>query len=191
MTTTKNSKNYAVIAFVLLFCTLSAFGQSVNNFPGKIWNKVSNPIELGFSKEKVAAAQEFSKTLKTSAVTIIVNGVILYEWGDVDSLFLTHSMRKSALSALYGKYVENGTINIDKTMLELGIDDEPALSEQEKTATIRDCLKARSGVFHTAEAEIVPSTLKSQLLYNQNSPGLNISLGGFKLCIASFSASAV
>lgn len=153
MTSTKNSKNYAVITIVLLFCTFSAVGQSVNNYPGKTWNRVNNPKKLGFSKEKLAAAQEFSKTLKTSAVTIIVNGVILDEWGDVDSLFLTHSMRKSALSALYGKYVENGTINLDRTLAELGIDDEPALSDQEKTATIRDCLKARSGVFHTAEAE--------------------------------------
>jgi len=35
-------------------------------------------------------------------------------------------------------------------MAELGIDDKPPLTEIEKKATIRDCLKARSGIYHTA-----------------------------------------
>jgi CubicO group peptidase (beta-lactamase class C family) len=39
------------------------------------------------------------------------------------------------------------------TMKELGIDDKTLLSEQEKMATIRDCLKARSGVYIDAAAE--------------------------------------
>jgi CubicO group peptidase (beta-lactamase class C family) len=152
----KASKSFSTIkVFVILFLlsTYTAFSQSSAKYPGASWEKVKKPEKLGYSSEKLEKAKEFSKSLKTSAVTIIVNGVILDEWGDVDSLFFTHSMRKSALSALYGKYVENGTINLDKTMAELGIDDEPSLSDQEKTATIRDCLKARSGVFHTAEAE--------------------------------------
>ena len=141
------------IIFVLLIGTPPVFCQSANRYPGKTWEKVSKPEDLGYSSENLTKAKEFSQTLKTSAVTIIVNGVILDEWGDVDSLFFTHSMRKSFLSAMYGKYVESGVIDLNKTMAELGIDDEPPLSEQEKTATIRDCLKARSGVFHTAEAE--------------------------------------
>ena len=152
-TITKIIRKYTAIALMILFSAFSVFSQSTNKYPGETWEKVNKPEDLGYSSKKLAKAQEFSKTLKTAAVTIIVNGVVLDEWGDVDSLFFTHSMRKSALSALYGKYVEDGTINLDKTMSELGIDDEPVLSDQEKTATIRDCLKARSGVFHTAEAE--------------------------------------
>jgi CubicO group peptidase (beta-lactamase class C family) len=57
------------------------------------------------------------------------------------------------MSALYGTYVNNGTIDLDVTMADLGIDDIPPLTEQEKTATVRDCLQACSGVYHTAEAE--------------------------------------
>jgi len=143
----------AFIALILFSDATSGYCQAVSKYPGKTWDKVTKPEVLGYSSEKLAAAKEFSKTLKTAAVTIIVNGQILDEWGDVDSLFLTHSMRKSVLSAVYGKYVENGMINLEQTIAELNIDDEPPLSEQEKTATVRDCLKARSGVFHTAEAE--------------------------------------
>ena len=138
---------------IFLFGLSSVYCQSINKYPGKKWNNINKPEDLGYSSEKLNEAKEFSKTLKTAAVSIIVNGLVLDEWGDVDSLFYTHSMRKSVLSALYGKYVENGVIDLNKTMAELGIDDEPPLSEQEKTATIRDCLKARSGVNHTAEAE--------------------------------------
>jgi len=71
----------------------------------------------------------------------------------VDEKYLTHSCRKSFLSALYGKCVKSGAIDLERTMADLGIDDDPPLTGQEKTATIRDCLKARSGVFHTVEAE--------------------------------------
>ena len=141
------------IIFYLFIGTTFIFSQPINDYPGKTWDKVSKPEDFGYSSEKLTKAKEFSQTLKTSAVTIIVNGMVLDEWGDVDSLYYTHSMRKSVLSAMYGKYVENGTIDLNKTLAELGIDDEPPLSEQEKTATIRDCLKARSGINHTAEAE--------------------------------------
>jgi CubicO group peptidase (beta-lactamase class C family) len=83
----------------------------------------------------------------------VVRGVVVDQWGDVAKKFLTHSTRKSFLSAIYGKYVQSGVIALEKTLAELGIDDEPPLTAAEKQATIRDCLKARSGVFHTAEAE--------------------------------------
>jgi CubicO group peptidase (beta-lactamase class C family) len=84
---------------------------------------------------------------------IVSDGRIVAQWGDVEGKYLTHSCRKSFLSALYGRYVADGTIALDMTLAELGIDDSPPLSDQEKQATVRDCLKARSGVFHTALAE--------------------------------------
>src|SRR3989339_523402 len=106
-TITKIIRKYTAIALMILFSAFSVFSQSTNKYPGETWEKVNKPEDLGYSSKKLAKAQEFSKTLKTAAVTIIVNGVVLDEWGDVDSLFFTHSMRKSALSALYGKYVED------------------------------------------------------------------------------------
>jgi CubicO group peptidase (beta-lactamase class C family) len=134
-----------------LFAGHLSFAQDV--FPGKTWETIKNPEELDYSLEKLEAAREFAEKGKTAAVVIVVNGKILYEWGEVERDFITHSTRKSFLSALYGKYVQNGTIGLDTTMKELGIDDVTPLSEQEKMATIRDCLKARSGVYIDAAAE--------------------------------------
>jgi len=51
---------------------------------------------------------------------------------------------------MYGKYVENGTIDLDKTIGELGVDDLQGLLPIEKRATIRNLITARSGVYHPA-----------------------------------------
>ncbi|MFC2097683.1 serine hydrolase domain-containing protein [Bacteroidota bacterium] len=150
----KKSKffNKQVIITLLLFmCAIASFGQG--QFPSKTWDKINRPEDLGYSTARLEKAKEYSKTIQTAAVMIVIDGVVLYQWGDVEAKLLTHSTRKSFLSALYGKYVKEGLIDLDKTLAELGIDDDPPLSEQEKKATIRDCMKARSCVFHTAEAE--------------------------------------
>jgi CubicO group peptidase (beta-lactamase class C family) len=139
------------VVLFLFFSSHLAFAQHA--FPGKTWEKIKNPEELGFSLDKLEEAKKFAGQGKTAAVVIVVDGKILYEWGEVERDFITHSARKSFLSALYGKYVQDGTIDLDLTMKELGIDDVTPLSEQEKMATIRDCLKARSGVYIDAAAE--------------------------------------
>ena len=138
------------IIFVFFFLTFSAAAQHV---PGRFWEVIPKPEDVGYSSNRLAEAEAYAKTISTAAVMIIVDGRVLYQWGDTSKKFLTHSCRKSFLSALYGKYVMDGTIDLTRTMKDLGIDDDPPLTEEEKRATIRDCLKARSGVYHTAEAE--------------------------------------
>ncbi len=51
---------------------------------------------------------------------------------------------------LYGPFVENGKINLDKTIEQLGLDDVGGLLPIEKKATIKNLLTARSGVYHPA-----------------------------------------
>jgi CubicO group peptidase (beta-lactamase class C family) len=134
----------------VLLC-LSCAAQ--DSFPGKTWELEKRPEDFGYSSDKLADAKEFADTIDTAAFMVIVNGKLICQWGDVSKKYITHSTRKSFLSALYGKYVHNGIIDLNKSMGDLSIDDEPPLTDQEKRATIRDCLKARSGVFHPAEAE--------------------------------------
>ncbi len=164
-------RKICVCAGLLIFFFIVAqlsFAQDV--FPGKTWERIKDPEELGYSLEKLQAAKEFADRGKTAAVVIVVNGKILYEWGEVERDFITHSTRKSFLSALYGNYVQNGTIDLDMTMKELGIDDVTPLSELEKMATIRDCLKARSGVYIDAAAES-PGMRSVKPARNSRAPG--------------------
>jgi CubicO group peptidase (beta-lactamase class C family) len=62
-------------------------------------------------------------------------------------------MRKSLMSALYGVYAAEGKIDLNATLGELGIDDKTPLTDVEKTATVKDLLSARSGVYIEAAGE--------------------------------------
>ena len=81
---------------------------------------------------------------------IVVDGVVLDEWGDTAKRFNVHSIRKSFLSALYGIHVKDGRIRLTDTLADLGIDDNERLSAMEKQATVVDLLKSRSGIYHPA-----------------------------------------
>jgi CubicO group peptidase (beta-lactamase class C family) len=119
------------------------------SFPQKTWDLYS-PSSVGYDSLKLVAARAYADSIKTAAVMVVVKGRLIYQWGGVDVKYNTHSIRKSFLSALYGAPVMSGLIDLDKTMEDIGIDDEPPLSEEERQATIRDCLKARSGIYHPA-----------------------------------------
>lgn len=138
---------------LVLFLVLEASGRSLAGdvYPGKSWTKLDAPEQLGWSLEKLKAAREYSTTIPTAAVVIVVHGQVLDEWGETTKRFNVHSIRKSLLSALYGIHVRAGRIDLSKTMADLGIDDnEPSLTPIEKKATVHDLLKARSGVYHPA-----------------------------------------
>lgn len=75
-------------------------------------------------------------------------------WGDVNHKVNVASVRKSLLSALYGIAVSEGRINLSSSLGDLGIDDKaPSLTAEEKTATVRDLIMSRSGVYHPAVYE--------------------------------------
>ncbi len=130
----------------------SGLGQDTGvRFPGEQWMQFSNVEQAGFDSQKLAAAHATWEELPSSAFMVIADGAVVAAWGDADRRFMCHSVRKSFLSALYGIYWDRGEIELNKTLADLGLDDEPdPLLETEKQARILDLLKARSGVFHPA-----------------------------------------
>jgi CubicO group peptidase (beta-lactamase class C family) len=92
----------------------------------------------------------------STAVVVVHRGIVVDQWGEVTRPINVRSMRKSLLSALIGMAVAEGRLSVDKTLADLAIDDRnPALSKDERTATVRDLLTSRSGVYHDA-AYVVP-----------------------------------
>jgi CubicO group peptidase (beta-lactamase class C family) len=137
---------------VFLFAILlarSAFGQAPT-YPGATWDRSPSPERLGWSSDKLKEAKAYAATINTAAFMVLADGVVLDEWGETAKRFNVHSIRKSFLSALYGIQVREGRIQLSKTLADLGIDDRGPLSATEKSATVADLLKARSGVFHAA-----------------------------------------
>lgn len=90
------------------------------------------------------------QALPTTSLMAVVGGDLLFTYGREDVPSIVYSVRKSLLAMLYGRYVADGTIALDATLEQLGIDDIGGLSPMEKQARVRDLLTARSGVYHAA-----------------------------------------
>jgi CubicO group peptidase (beta-lactamase class C family) len=125
-------------------------GAAEDSFPGAAWEHVA-PEAAGWSTERIKQAEEWSQHIGSMAVMVIHHGAIVAEWGDTAAKTPLASVRKSLLSALIGNAVERGEITLSQPIGALGINDnEPSLSDEEKTATVRDLLEARSGIYHAA-----------------------------------------
>jgi CubicO group peptidase (beta-lactamase class C family) len=117
------------------------------------WAYHVSPESAGWSSSLLDSAKARFDSLNSAAVVVVYGDKVLAAWGNYSGEYLTHSARKSFMSAMYGIYSDEGTIYLQATMAELGIDDVPPLSEQEKLARVIHLLQARSGVYHTAAAE--------------------------------------
>ena len=139
------------LTLVVLVTVTAGRALAQARYPGKTWDRAPSAESLGWSADKLKLARDYAATIPTAAVTVVVDGVVLDEWGETTKRFNVHSIRKSFLSALYGIHVAEGRIRLSATMAELGIDDnEPRLTALEKQATVADLLKARSGIYHAA-----------------------------------------
>ncbi|HEX4302364.1 MAG TPA: serine hydrolase [Rhizomicrobium sp.] len=91
--------------------------------------------------------------LQLSALIVSRNGRRVYAQGNLSKPYLMHSMRKSIVNLLIGISVDKKEIDLNATLESLKLDDNPPLTDIEKTATVRDLLKARSGIYIPAAAE--------------------------------------
>jgi CubicO group peptidase (beta-lactamase class C family) len=99
------------------------------------------------NRATIASLEQQARALGAAGVHVLVDGHTLVDVGDTSRPVRVHSVRKSLISALYGVAYDQGVVNLGATLGEVGIDDTPALTEQEKSATIEDLLTARSGVY--------------------------------------------
>lgn len=119
-------------------------------YPGAEWQRIADPAAVGYSRSGLDSALTMVRSLRTSALLVTVGGRSLLEYGDLAETSYVASVRKSLLSMLFGRHVENGTIRLDETLAQIGIDDVGGLLPLEREATVEDLLTARSGVYHAA-----------------------------------------
>jgi CubicO group peptidase (beta-lactamase class C family) len=118
--------------------------------PGTVWQKIDKPESAGYASARLSALRVWLESIDTTAMMVSVGGKSLFEYGDLAHLSYLASVRKSILAILYGKYVENGTIPLARTMREIDLTDVGGLLPQEQGATIEQLITARSGVYHPA-----------------------------------------
>jgi CubicO group peptidase (beta-lactamase class C family) len=135
----------------IVFILTIFFGCATHNpeFEGTPFEKHASLDDTGFTQERLDSLTNYIKNnLTTTGMLILKDGKILYEYGDIQDLSYLASCRKSILSILYGKYVENGTIDLNQTIGQIGVDEDRGLLEIEKSATVDHIINSRSGVFY-------------------------------------------
>ncbi len=167
---------FQTFVFLLLFPAIS-FSQAgapaglnpYPAFPGTEWGK-AGPHELGWSVSKLAEARKYFETLPPASMVVVDRGRVVVEWGDPALRVKLSSIRKSLLGALYGIYVQKGRFHLDENLEQLGVDDDPPLTAQEKRATLQMVLQARSGVYHSYVGG-TPSMKAEQPVRGSHTPG--------------------
>lgn len=122
-------------------------------YPQETWLRYATPEEGGWSTQGIAAARAYADSVGSAVGMLIHDGVVVTSWGRVDHHAEVASVAKALQSTLVGMAVERGAIDLDATLGELGIDDDPPLLPTELRARVRDLLTMRSGVFHRAVSE--------------------------------------
>jgi CubicO group peptidase (beta-lactamase class C family) len=145
--TSKVAKNLVSAALVAISAGSGAVAQAAPDFPTKDWQLVK-PESEGYSSKKLEALRVWLAAGPTTAMAIVVHGHMIFSYGDTAKVSKIASVRKSILSMLYGKYVENKTIDLNKTVEQLGLAEpgRPFL-DSEKNATLEQLLAGRSGIY--------------------------------------------
>jgi len=119
-------------------------------YPGAAWKR-GDPARQGWDAAGLERARRLAEESHYAAGVLVHRGRIIWKFGDLDRPYETRSIRKSLYNALIGQLVGEQRLDLDATLAELGIDDvNPPLTARERSATLRDLLMSRSGVYHDA-----------------------------------------
>jgi CubicO group peptidase (beta-lactamase class C family) len=152
----RQNRKKGILSLFLLVAGLSVVPATV--LPARLSSAQADsqirPEDVGWSSARLEEAARCAGEIGYSALVLAHDRRVFFTWGKIEHNYRLHSVRKPLLGALYGLYVERGTIDLDTTLEKLGIDDiPPRLTPTEKQATIRHLLQGRSGVYHVAAAE--------------------------------------
>jgi len=152
------------LSISMIIVSLSYAGQ-IGNF------ETISPEDAKFSSEKLEAVGQYLEQNGSAAFLGLYDGKVFFSWGEINTKYPVHSIRKAYMNALYGIYIEKGKIDLNKTLKDLAINDiEPVLTDKEKTASVLDLIQSRSGVYHAAAAEAA-SMIQDRPERDSHAPG--------------------
>ena len=111
------------------------------------WLQYVDVRQAGFDGQALQAVCERADSLQSGAVLAVFRGRVILACGDVSRKFEAHSVRKSLVSGLYGTAVARDEIDLNSTLAHFAVDELTPLTATERSATIRQVISARSGVF--------------------------------------------
>lgn len=134
---------------VLLFAVVSsaASAQRVASAGPSAWRQYVDVRQAGFDEQALRAVCARADSLKSGALMVVFRGHVILACGDVTRKFEAFSVRKSLVSGLYGTAVARGEIDLDASLASMKVDDLTPLTASEQSATLRQVISARSGVY--------------------------------------------
>ncbi|HEY3947689.1 serine hydrolase [Phenylobacterium sp.] len=99
------------------------------------------------------AVEDEARASEVRGMVVLAAGHPVLQFGEPAAVDRIASCRKSFLCALYGIALRDRKIDLDAHIGDLGIDDYTKLTDLEKSATVRQLLQARSGVYIPSSAE--------------------------------------
>ena len=130
------SLNLLLLTASLTFAQPPAAHAQTDVVPGSEWH-LEKPESLGYSSKRLEVLRTWVETDETSSMMVLVHGHPIFAYGDIRHSSHVYSVRKSVLAMLYGNYVASGTLDLNKTIKQLGITDKQPLLPIEETATLR------------------------------------------------------
>ncbi len=121
-------------------------------FPGGAWSTLSRKA-AGLDIKKMVKVRHYFEDLGTTAFMVVINGSVVEKQGAIGKRVNLEGLSQVLLSAISGIARANGRLHLGQTLGQTGIDDVPALSATEKSATVRDLLTCSSGVYRDAAGE--------------------------------------
>jgi CubicO group peptidase (beta-lactamase class C family) len=143
--------SFALLLLAVVSCAPSRPEMPAGARPAGVsagpWLQYADVRQAGFDDQALREVCERADSLRSGALMVVFRGHAILACGDVSRKFEAHSVRKSVVSGLYGTAVAKGEIDLDATLADFAIDDRMPLTEMERSATIRQVIAARSGVY--------------------------------------------
>jgi CubicO group peptidase (beta-lactamase class C family) len=118
-------------------------------YPDEHWASVDAEA-AGWSDEGVQRLLDAAQRGHWVSGMLVHGGRVIARFGDVSAEYDSRSIRKAFMGAVVGQLVHEGRLSLDATLAELDIDDDPPLTPRERTATLRQMLQSRTGIYREA-----------------------------------------
>lgn len=149
--------------FVISYMSPQTWFYKSASYEGKSFKKLTANATTSFTQEKRNEIEHYLKEeAETTSMLVLENNKIVFEYGDISEISTISSTRGSILSMLYGNHKDNGTINLQETIGNIGMDEDYGLLAIEKQATIEHLITARSGVFYPSNNQKYSNNLNQK-----------------------------
>ena len=148
---TMNFRTIAILSAIIVTFTFFKCSTHKPAFTGTALKEYKLSENTPFDREKLDSLTTYLRDYtEATGMVVLYDGRVVFEYGDTREVSYIASCRKSVVSMLYGRYVADGTIDMNEPIGSIGIDEDDGLLPVEKRATVRDIITSRSGVFHSA-----------------------------------------